>query len=352
MVAAENRKKGRILRAIWNGPFYIGPLSSPASVGDVLLKVLETAWRALVAVVSLVLVGAAIVACWLLVIEPTFFPPLKSSIEASVRYDDGTGPPPIRVAPAGQGRAFDDKPFRCTRDFPLVVRFTNQSKDTIGKISFEITAYRQGYAEPVSSYTPFLESSAIIEPGYWLESCWSGPAVPDSLDAQDLIYRVEIFSAEKVDPALANRLAPNVPAPSPPAYPVVSREKERGWAGKIGVFVASMIVFAAFFVSAACLVAVVEKVASAKVRKWIENTGGFAIIIAGVCNFLLLAGIGELLSSFPTTGEWLVQIDRWSRASGYADAAMVGLFAVASLWTLPALWFVEARFGHPDALSD
>lgn len=39
-------------RAIWNGPFYIGPIARPISVGDVLMKLLETLWRAAVIMVA------------------------------------------------------------------------------------------------------------------------------------------------------------------------------------------------------------------------------------------------------------------------------------------------------------
>lgn len=39
---------------IWNGPFYIGKLSQPVSVGDAILKVLETLWRtAVIAVIAI-----------------------------------------------------------------------------------------------------------------------------------------------------------------------------------------------------------------------------------------------------------------------------------------------------------
>lgn len=53
-MAAE--KKG-LVRAVWDGPFYIGPLSRPVSVGDVLLKTLETLWRAILSIVALLVVG-------------------------------------------------------------------------------------------------------------------------------------------------------------------------------------------------------------------------------------------------------------------------------------------------------
>lgn len=344
MDAAESPKKRRILKAIWNGPFYVGPLSSPASVGDVLLKVLETVWRALVAVVSLVLVSAAIVTCWLLVIEPTLFPPLKSSIEASVRYDDGSGPPPIRIAPAGQIRAFDDETFRCNRDFPLLVRFTNQSEDTIGKIRFEIEAYRKGYAEPISSYTPFFESSAIIDPGYWLESCWASPTVPDSLAAHDLIYRVEIFNAEKIDPALAARLAPSISPPSLPAYPVANQTTERSRAAKAAGFVVALFAVAAIVVGALCLTLIMKMFAPSAFKKRIDRSEGIVTLLAGFANLVLVAGLAYI----PPFNEWLEGLDRWSRASGYADAASLGVFGLFSIWPLPAFLFLAAKYGNRD----
>lgn len=51
----------RIIRLVWNGPFHIGKLSPPVSVGDALLKMLETAWRLILTVVGLLfLIGLAL----------------------------------------------------------------------------------------------------------------------------------------------------------------------------------------------------------------------------------------------------------------------------------------------------
>lgn len=331
-----------IIRAIWNGPFHVGRLSSPVSVGDVLLKILETAWRALVSLIALALAFAAIAASWLLVIEPTVFPPLASKIDASVRYDDGSGPPPIRIAPAGEAGASDDEPFRCTPEYPFAVRFTNQSSETIGKISFEIEAYRRGYSEPVSSYTPFLESSTIIRPGYWVESCWSGPALPESTTPQGLIYRAEIYRAEKVDPALADNIAPAIPPPAPPALLRVPKNEERGWAAKVGTAVMAFGALAAFAVGSFCLVAIFGSAGPARMRGWIDKNHDKAWIASAITHFVLLIALSEIVSRIRPVGEWINAIDRWSRDSGYADGAMVGLFALASLWPLAILWL----FGH------
>lgn len=37
-----------VLKALWNGPFYIGKLEKPISVAEVMLKFLETVWRGFV----------------------------------------------------------------------------------------------------------------------------------------------------------------------------------------------------------------------------------------------------------------------------------------------------------------
>ncbi|MNE31317.1 hypothetical protein D3C87_1296240 [compost metagenome] len=43
---------------IWNGPFFIGKLSQPVSVGDAIMKVLETLWRT--AVLTVLAIAALI----------------------------------------------------------------------------------------------------------------------------------------------------------------------------------------------------------------------------------------------------------------------------------------------------
>lgn len=59
----------RIIRLVWNGPFHIGKLSPPVSVGDVLLKVLETAWRLILAIVGLLLIIGLSLVAWIYVVE-------------------------------------------------------------------------------------------------------------------------------------------------------------------------------------------------------------------------------------------------------------------------------------------
>ncbi|GLT02200.1 hypothetical protein GCM10007897_36050 [Sphingobium jiangsuense] len=49
------------IKYIWNGPFYIGQITRPVSIGDVLMKLLETAWRALIiAAVAFSIIGTSL----------------------------------------------------------------------------------------------------------------------------------------------------------------------------------------------------------------------------------------------------------------------------------------------------
>jgi hypothetical protein len=75
-----------LIAAVWNGPFYIGKLERPLSLGDVAMKLLETVWRASVLAVCAV---AGIVAC-IAVVETLPEPkPLHEKVEASIAWGGG-----------------------------------------------------------------------------------------------------------------------------------------------------------------------------------------------------------------------------------------------------------------------
>lgn len=163
-----------LFRQIWNGPFYIGPLSQPVSVGDVLLKILETGWRLIISLIILCAGIASTILGWIYVIGPTFFPPLKDSIQISARFDDGKvlAPPSPRVGPpvvTMKTESVDE--FRCTEDHPIRVEITNSSTKAIDRVSFNITASRYGYSEDLVQFGGFQSSTAIIEPGYAYTTC-------------------------------------------------------------------------------------------------------------------------------------------------------------------------------------
>jgi len=204
------RGKG-IARVIWDGPFYIGPLAPPVSVGDVLLKILETVWRAAISILVIGLTGIAGILGWTELASPILFPPLASQVQASAIYDDGANPLPPALVVANDA-------FRCTSDFPLRIAFSNKSNRTIGQINFSIKGTEPGRTSNVVQNSYWEEADAIIPPGHTWTSCWS-VSVPSHVQAGDLLYTVEILGAEEAD---ANESRSHLSVPIPPHTPMPS----------------------------------------------------------------------------------------------------------------------------------
>ena len=196
----------KIFRIIWDGPFYIGLLTRPISVGDVLIKVLETLWRAAVAVIALVAVLAGAVAAWSLVLEPKFFPPLAKRVLATAIYSVEAPPPRINLVPpnsdetgtveaqADRQAQSDFENFHCSPEYPILVNFFNSSSKAIIETHFSINAFSRGRSSKVSRYNSF-SSDAVIPPETANKSCWKIPLNTD-FDPQNLYYEVEITSAK------------------------------------------------------------------------------------------------------------------------------------------------------------
>ena len=185
-MAAE--KKG-LVRAVWNGPFYIGPLSRPVSVGDVLLKTLETLWRAILSIVVLLVVGGLGIAAWVQVIEPTFFPPLKTQISATATYDDGSAKLPPTIG---------EKPFRCSPDYPIRIAFKNDSKATIGHLNFSIEGRPANRSDNVVEGATWRQTDLIIPAGRTAIFCWA-VSVQEGFDPKALDYKIEVWGAREAD---------------------------------------------------------------------------------------------------------------------------------------------------------
>lgn len=103
------------LKAAWNGPFYIGRLQSPVSVGDVLMKVLETLWRGAilcVAAIALFVVGVLVVA--------------EKDKRASARAVSNT---PISISIDTDA---------CPRAAPLLVSVENRSARRIESVAYRV----------------------------------------------------------------------------------------------------------------------------------------------------------------------------------------------------------------------
>ena len=189
-----------ILQSIWNGPFFVGKLTQPVSVGDVLLKMLEVLWRGLVAIVGLMLGTAVSIAAYVYVIGPSFFPPAKDSLEAIAIYTaDNIQPPPlVRTvtggAPAMPSRQeFEQAP--CEKEYPIRVSLFNKGSDPITKMRFDLEGYRPGfstnYVNPMGSFT----SESIIPPGHGWSNCYA-VRTKDQIDPKQLNYKVDIWAAE------------------------------------------------------------------------------------------------------------------------------------------------------------
>lgn len=203
----------RIARSVWNGPFYIGQLSSPTSVGDVLLKILETLWRVAISAVSILIVATVGIGTWVY-LEPVLFPPLKSQIIGYATYDDGSElqpPPPL----ASGSDATLRQPFRCTPQHPIKLTFTNNSNKTLGRMVFSLRGNETGYSNNLVEYGDWIEANAIISPGYTRDVCWA-VSVRDGVAANSLNYVVEVLVAEEADPAiLSQEFRPVSRSPTP-----------------------------------------------------------------------------------------------------------------------------------------
>ena len=197
LCSAGGRAVHKIVRAIWNGPFHIGPLSQPATVGDVLAKVLETLWRTLVFLVSLISAVCGIALGWAFIIQPVFFPFASTKLTTITLYDDGKqilppiislGTPPEYVKP------------QCVKDYPIKVFVTNNSRHrSISNVKLQIKAFEPYSSRDVARNTWYLSMDAIILPkGGWHWQCYN-VSVDSRQDPTSMTYKAEILSADYQD---------------------------------------------------------------------------------------------------------------------------------------------------------
>lgn len=190
-----------ILKAIWKGPFYIGPLSQPVSIGDVLLKLLETIWRLVISMIALAIVAGLGIYAWVEIVEPALFPPLKSQISVTAEYDDGTAPeklPPISQTPSNAPAAKIEKlvrEFRCTPDHPIKVTMRNNASKQVRSVSFSIEGYLEGYSENYVTDASWRTSTAIMPPSAGWMGCYAA-SVSGGVDPSLLKYKINVWAAE------------------------------------------------------------------------------------------------------------------------------------------------------------
>jgi hypothetical protein len=182
-----------ILRSIWNGPFFVGKLTQPVSVGDVLLKILEVIWRAIISTIGL---GLSITG-YVYYIHPGLFPPVKDSVSGSAIYA-------VDLPPVVKTVSLDGKPLEpskeeiektpCSREFPLRVSFFNEGSKTISRIDFDVEGYAQGFSTNYVDGIGYAPSERIIRPGQGWSSCY-GVSTKNGVNPGQLEYKVVIWSA-------------------------------------------------------------------------------------------------------------------------------------------------------------
>lgn len=192
-----------ILKSIWNGPFYIGKLAQPVSVGDVLLKIMEVLWRGIITIVGLLLGVAAAIAGYIYVITPVFFPPAKESLEASAAYTAGNVQPPPLVSTVIDGaptipskQEFEQAP--CDPKYPVRVTIYNNGDKPVSKMRFYLEGYQPNlstnFVDQIISYT----SDSIIRPGHGWSNCYS-VNTRDQVDPKKLSFKVDLLDAAFVE---------------------------------------------------------------------------------------------------------------------------------------------------------
>jgi len=168
-------------RAIWNGPFYIGQLTRPVSVGDAIMKVLETAWRALVIVFALVL------ACLALIFFTAWRDQAKSE---KIRADVNAA---TSVSAAANFEA-------CGPAFPIQVRITNAGDRELDYVTFRIKVIDpQDDRDITPSHFINMSTERAIGPRKTLLKCVSPYA--DQYGSRSSLQRLEpryLVSAELI----------------------------------------------------------------------------------------------------------------------------------------------------------
>lgn len=159
----------RTVRAAWNGPFHIGPLARPASVGDVLLKLLETTWRA--AFIAALTGGAVWSAVEVSGLWAEPYKPLEEQVEFTVQL-------PSEI---------------CTeKQYPMFVGVVNRSAERIGSVSFTVHAYQEGKSTDWAAEPDGYVDDTILKPGEGAGYCYERPRLRDGLSpGTKLVYQAK-----------------------------------------------------------------------------------------------------------------------------------------------------------------
>lgn len=164
----------RAAKGIWSGPFNIGPLVQPITLGGAILKILEVAWKACV---SLVLAGAVLLilaAVWQSV-DRVLNPPFESQLVGEAHFD----------------------PASCSKEFPIVVIVRNSSKHALASAQIDVIIRQPGRTTNLNE-EPSLDWDAIVQPDKMNVLCYRFPTnIID--DPKTLNYSVNLWSATRLN---------------------------------------------------------------------------------------------------------------------------------------------------------
>jgi hypothetical protein len=188
-------------KAIWRGPFFVGPLARPISLGDALAKLFEVFWKGGVLLICGILAILAATIGWPEIDRYTHTD-LTKKVEVAVSWD----------------------PKVCSqRDLPLKVVISNNSKLEIGRVGFHIAARKINRSTDLNTNFTDSYSDAIIAPGYWLIMCYSMPLISDDDAGQPISYSAEVHTVDKYDGPYTGPLPPSMNVSAPPIVRVTSR---------------------------------------------------------------------------------------------------------------------------------
>jgi hypothetical protein len=190
------------MRSIWDGPFFIGKLTQPVSIGDVLLKTLEVLWRVAITLIGLAIVTGTALMAYAYIIGPVFFPPIEDSIVANAFYaaDLQEPPPMVPTIPLGGKPSLPTmdelKKEPCTEEFPVRVSLFNNGSSTISSVSLRLEGYTPGFSTNYVENWNFTDEH-ILRPGEGWSGCY-GVRTKDNVQPSKLKYKIEIWSASEI----------------------------------------------------------------------------------------------------------------------------------------------------------
>ncbi|WP_300538109.1 hypothetical protein [Sphingosinicella sp.] len=170
-------------QAIWNGPFHIGRIERPVSVGDAIMKLMETTWRF---GVILVIAGVAI---WLFGVGINMYRTLASHPDAE-KWQDAAYQP---LLPKDIEASAVISPSRCPSGTPVVVTFKNNGRMSLGTLYFSFIARQKGRSKNLAA-GKWYQSDAIIDPNQSWSGCWPIPELPNDLDLDNIEIKVSVQS--------------------------------------------------------------------------------------------------------------------------------------------------------------